>query len=159
MRCVVLLAALTTSTQLACTPSPPGAQSGNDPAVVQSVGQAYLAALRGNNIDSMQMHWTDSVLVLPPGEPILRGRAAVRAWAEAFFQRFRVVEGQFTESHVTISGNLAIERVAFSLTFRPVAGGAPVTDVGKGVHVYRRQADGAWNLTMDIWNSDAAPSP
>ncbi len=37
------------------------------------------------------------------------------------------------------------------------AGGAPVTDVGKYVVVYRRQA-GAWRAVTDIFNSDQGAS-
>lgn len=159
MRRFTHLIALVAAAQLACTSSPPGTQSSGDPAAVRRAGQAYLAALRTSNIDSMLAHWTDSATVLPPNEPVVRGRAAFRAFGEAFFRQLRVVDAEFTESDVTIGGDLAVERVAFSLTLQPVAGGAPITDVGKGVHVYRRQADGTWKLTMDIWNADAPPKP
>jgi ketosteroid isomerase-like protein len=38
--------------------------------------------------------------------------------------------------------------------------GKPVTERGKFVEVWRKQADGAWKCVADIWNSDlAAPAP
>jgi ketosteroid isomerase-like protein len=27
----------------------------------------------------------------------------------------------------------------------------------KGIHIYRRQADGSWKITHDAWNFDAPP--
>ena len=35
-----------------------------------------------------------------------------------------------------------------------VGGQKLAEDVGKGIHVYRRQTDGTWKLQMDVWNSD-----
>lgn len=148
----LLLAGLT-----ACTPSSPAADPRADEAAVRREGEAYLAALRTNDIDSIAAHWTDSMIVMPPNTPMLRGREAVRAWVVAFLEQSRFVDGRFTESAITVSGDLAVERVAFSLTVRPVSGGDPMVDVGKGLHVYQRQADGSWRLAMDIWNANAAP--
>ena len=39
----------------------------------------------------------------------------------------------------------------------PRAGGEAVTETFKGIHVYRRQADGSWKIAQDAWNMDAAP--
>lgn len=154
---VRLLATLLGASLMACTPSPPATDVAGDVASVRREGQAYLAALRTNDIDSIAAHWTDSTVIMPPNAPILRGREAVRAWVVAFLDQMRLVDGRFMESEVAISGDLALERVAFQLTVQPVGGGETVVDVGKGLHVYRRQSDGSWRLVMDIWNADAAP--
>jgi len=53
-----------------------------------------------------------------------------------------------------VAGDVAIERVEYTASAWPAEGGPPVQDVGKGVHVYRRQTDGSWKLAQDIWNSD-----
>ncbi len=36
----------------------------------------------------------------------------------------------------------------------PKRGGRPVHDEGKGIWIWRRQAEGAWKVTRAIWNSD-----
>lgn len=74
-------------------------------------------------------------------------------------KQLKVVEAKFTESEVAASGDLAIERVAFAWTLQPVAGGPPITEIGKGLHVYRRQTDGTWKLIMDAWSADAPAKP
>jgi ketosteroid isomerase-like protein len=138
--------------------SPPADQQLRAAASVRQVGEAYLAAIRSGDVDAMMANWVDDPTVLPPNAPGLRGRDEVRAWAEAFQNRVRVLEAKFTESEVTIGGDLATERLAFTMTLEPAAGGQPVTVTGKGIHVYRRQADGTWKLSLDIWNTDAAPA-
>jgi len=158
MRYVNHLALLAAGAQLACSPSPAPPRS-DDAAAVRRAGEAYLAALRTNNTDSILAHWGDTATVLPPNDTILRDRAALRTWADAFVRQLRVVDARFSESEVMVDGDLATERVAFALTLQPVAGGAPVTEVGKGLHVYRRGPDGTWKLRLDIWNADAPPRP
>jgi ketosteroid isomerase-like protein len=158
-RCLLLSIALSV---LACKPAAPPAAGSTDEATaaaVRRVGEAYLAALRAGDIDAALSQWADSMAVLPPNEPALRGREAFRVWGEAFMKQVKVVDAKFTESEVAASGDLATERVAFVLTLQPMAGGAPMTEIGKGLHVYRRQADGAWRLIMDIWSADAPAKP
>ncbi|MFI5311976.1 MAG: hypothetical protein ACHQQ3_12125 [Gemmatimonadales bacterium] len=52
-------------------------------------------------------------------------------------------------------------RYAGELTLTPKAkGGKPMTQVIKGIHIFKRQADGKWLISQDVWNSDApAPPP
>jgi ketosteroid isomerase-like protein len=130
----------------------------SDVSAVRRVGEGYLAAIRSGDVDAMMAHWGDHPTLLPPNAPGVRGRDEVRAWAQAFQKRVRVTEARFTESEVTIGGDLAAERLAFTMTLEPAAGGAPMILTGKGVHLYRRQADGDWKLSLDIWNADNSPA-
>ena len=69
------------------------------------------------------------------------------------------ISGEYTGAElVAAAGDVAVEHMTFRLTLQPVGGGAPIVDEGKGVHVYRRQADGTWKIALDAWNSNAAPS-
>jgi ketosteroid isomerase-like protein len=36
------------------------------------------------------------------------------------------------------------------------AGADPVDMTNKGIHIYKRQADGSWKMVQDVWNSDQA---
>ena len=147
---------------LGCKPAPAPDRGSTDQATVAAVhrvGEAYLAAVRTGDINAALAQWADSMTVLPPNEPALRGHAAFRAWMEGFMKQLKVVDARFTDSEVTASGDLAIERVGFAWTLQPVAGGDPITEIGKGLHVYRRQTDGVWKLTMDIWSADAPAKP
>jgi ketosteroid isomerase-like protein len=130
----------------------------SDASAVRRVGEGYLAAIRSGDVNAMMAHWADDPTVLPPNAPGVRGRDQVRVWAEAFQKRVRVTDARFTESEVIIGGDLATERLAFTMILEPAAGGTPMILTGKGVHVYRRQADGDWKLSVDIWNADNPPA-
>ena len=140
------------------SPSADQRLAASDASTVRRVGEGYLAAIRSGDVDAMMAHWADNPTVLPPNAPGVRGWDEVRAWAQAFQKRVRVTEARFTESEVAIGGDLAAERLAFTMTLEPAAGGTPVILTGKGVHLYRKQVDGAWKLSLDIWNADNPPA-
>jgi ketosteroid isomerase-like protein len=57
---------------------------------------------------------------------------------------------------VDVVGDVAIERLHYSAV-ATAPSGETTEDVGKGIHSYRRCADGTWQLAQDIWNSDRRP--
>ena len=59
---------------------------------------------------------------------------------------------------MVVSGDLAVHRFTGELTLTPKAGGDAVTEAIKGLHVLRKQADGTWKITQDVWNTDR-PAP
>ena len=52
----------------------------------------------------------------------------------------------------------ATRRAAIGTTAND-AKGKQVNDTGKYVVVFRKQADGAWKVAADIFNSDLPPAP
>jgi ketosteroid isomerase-like protein len=53
-----------------------------------------------------------------------------------------------------VAGEYAFERARYQATIIPKNGGATITESGKHIVVYRRQADGSWKVLWEIWNSD-----
>jgi ketosteroid isomerase-like protein len=68
------------------------------------------------------------------------------------------VSGRYDSSDVVVSGDLAVRRFTGRLTLTPKVGGDPITERVKGLHVRRKQADGSWKITQDVWNVDE-PAP
>ena len=89
----------------------------------------------------------------------MHGLDAVKKWAEETMFSQASVSGRYTSSDVTVSGDLAVARYTGELTITPKAGGAPVTERLKGIHVMKRQPDGSWKIAQDVWNSDAPAGP
>src|SRR6185295_15838251 len=48
----------------------------------------------------------------------------------------------------------AVDQHRWALDSTPKRGGKTVHDEGKGVWIWRRQADGSWKIARAIWNSD-----
>jgi ketosteroid isomerase-like protein len=155
-----IVVAITGAALQACvSKAEPPAQAGqanteNDVAAINAAQDRELAMAATGNADSMATVVTSDAELMPPNEPAVHGLDAVKKWAETMFSQASV-SGRYTSSDVTVSGDLAVARFTGELTITPKAGGAPVTERIKGIHVMKRQPDGSWKIAQDVWNSDA----
>ena len=101
--------------------------------------------------------WAEDAVMMPPGLPPVRGRAAIRQYVEtaANLPGFQI-HWEPESVCVSRSGDLAymIER---NVTTFNDSQGNPVTTYGKVVTVWRKEADGSWRNVVDMWNE--APPP
>jgi uncharacterized protein (TIGR02246 family) len=129
-----------------------------DPALTRA-HEDYLAAINANDAEALLALLTDDAVYRPPHEPAVAGKAAIRSWLEGYFRAYRTRWEKATLELVA-AADWAMERAAERVTDVPLGGGAAVEDVGKGLIIYRRQADGTWKVARDVWNSDRpAPTP
>jgi ketosteroid isomerase-like protein len=138
----------------ACQPQPQPL-SDEDVAAIRGVVQAFNeAALAGDFSTAVESYAGDAVF-MPPNDPIYEGREAEVAHLEATPP---VLSYSSAPVEVDGSGDLAYARGAYSLSL--LVGADTVAMEGKWVHIFRKQPDGSWLITLDIWNSDhPSPSP
>jgi ketosteroid isomerase-like protein len=129
-----------------------GGESAERAAVVR-ITASLLRAVNAADLAGVVEVWSDDGVLMPPHHPSVRGRPEIERYFSELFERTRFTFS-FTASSLHISGDTAFERVEYSVSARPALGGAEAQDVGKGLHVYRREQNGLWKLAMDIWNSD-----
>jgi ketosteroid isomerase-like protein len=80
-------------------------------------------------------------------------RAAVARWGIRPSGAFDA-EFSLAPEEVQIAGpDWAFERGTYDISLTPKAGGEPMQDAGKYITIYRRQSDGSWAMSRDIWNS------
>jgi ketosteroid isomerase-like protein len=106
---------------------------------------AYVVTHRDSMAAAM---FADNGTLMPPNQPLLQGRAAIRAFIKGYPPM-----RHFTASAVDINGraDLAYVRGTYQISFMSGA-----DDHGKYLEVLRRQNDGRWLVIADIFNSDVA---
>ena len=114
-------------------------------------------AAQDRDVERVVSFWADDAIVLPPGSPVVSGKAAIREFVAKSFQTPGFsISWTTTTVAVSRSGDVAYttgtNRVAFS-----TPDGKQAAVEGKAVAVWRRDKDGEWKCVIDIWN-DAAPS-
>ncbi len=132
----------------------PAADVEADRAAIEAVREAEEAAANAGNVDGFMALIAEDAMYLQPNGPPLIGADAVREWLEEFMEATTVEFNRYDTEEVIVSGDLAVERFSGEWTLMPKAGGDPVTEGIKGVHVMERQADGSWKILYDVWNSD-----
>lgn len=150
---------------LAC--SPPAEETGEDmdaqasstedrAALEQSVAD-WDAALNAGDLDALMATYASNPVALPPGGEPVRGAQAVRElWSGFMAQGDVTVENVVEVSRV--SGDLGTAWGRYTLTIEP-EGGETIEDAGKWMAISRRQADGSWKTSANIWNSDSERMP
>ena len=105
--------------------------------------------------------YAQDAIVLRPHAPALQGRAAIQQWL-ATLPPISNAKGQGAE--IVGYGDLAYLRGTYTMTFSIPGVPAPIEEQGKFLQVYRKQSDGLWKMTREIYNSDLplplpAPAP
>jgi uncharacterized protein (TIGR02246 family) len=111
-----------------------------------------LAAVNASDAERCAAVWAADGVLMPPHHPAVHGHQAIVQYFRRLFSRSRF-RFTFTSSHIQLAGDTALERVTYTAFIWPKDDVSSVEDVGKGLHVYRRQQDGSWKLTYDIWNA------
>lgn len=124
-----------------------------DRAKVLRLSRALLQAVNESEVAGVRDVWAIDGTLMPPHHPAVNGRDAITQYFTDLFRRGRFAF-EFTNSSIEVDGNVAIERVQYTVTFFAAGGGTPIHDTGKGLHVFRRQPAGSWQLGLDIWNTD-----
>jgi ketosteroid isomerase-like protein len=114
--------------------------------------QVLKASLAGDVSLIVDMYAEDAV-IMPPNDTTLYGKDEIRSWWEDYFSFFRITSVLETEREITVAGDQAFERESFSATIIPKESGARILDDIRSLSVWRREPDGGWKISHQIWNS------
>ncbi len=124
---------------------------------ISEVREQEMAAINAANVEGFLTVLTEDVIVMPPNEPAINGKDAVESWTQSLLDQF-AVQADYTASDIVVAGDWAFEHFSGNWTLTPNAGGEPIAETFKGIHIYQRQADGSWKIAWDTWNSDNPPA-
>lgn len=124
-----------------------------DHAEVHAVAEALRTSVNAGDVRGILDCWSPDGVLMPPHHSSVRGHAAIAEYFRSVFATRRL-SFAFTDSNVTLLGDVALERLTYTVVATSVTGDVAGEEVGKGLHVYTRQPGGRWRITQDIWNSD-----
>ena len=117
------------------------------------------AASDGRDLDRIVSYWSDDAIILPPGEPPVSGKPAIRDFVARSLQQpgYRI---SWEPIQISLSphANMAYMFEKNQITVDDSTG-TPNTTYGKGLSVWRKDADGVWRCVANAWNVDPTPAP
>lgn len=133
--------------------APPAA--GADEAAIRAQTSSWAKAYNAGDAKGVAAQYADDALLLPPGAPAAKGRAAILDFFTkdvAASQAAGVVFNINPKTDVGVSGNMGWESGSYTATIK-----GNVVESGKFLSVSRKK-DGKWLYIRDTWNADARPA-
>ncbi|MEN8375353.1 MAG: DUF4440 domain-containing protein [Gemmatimonadota bacterium] len=155
------LAIAITLVSAACQPvdQAPSELTAADAEAIRAVDAAATEAGVAGDFDAFAALYTEDAILLPPNAPAVTGRSAIRDyWASVP----PIVAFEIEVEEIVGRGDLAYVQGSYLLELAPPGAPEPIRDNGKFIEIRRRQPDGSWPLSRDIYNSNlpiAAPEP
>ena len=136
----------------ACSGPAPVEFTTKDAGEIRQQHDAFLAAFNAKDITKILDMYAESSVFMPPNEPIIRGKDALRQFYENLVNRQGASDLKMEISEVAGHGPLAYQSGTYEMAVKRGSG----RDRGKYLFVIRKMANG-WKFHYTMWNSDLAP--
>jgi ketosteroid isomerase-like protein len=129
-------------------------------ATVRKADADWAAAASTASVDAWIAFYAADPVVLLPNDQLASGKELLRhAVTRLLALPHLSVAWRPIKVEVARSGDLALLIGAYELRFGD-SRGAPVSDRGRRLEIWRKQADGTWKCSVDTWSSnDAGVAP
>ena len=149
------LAVLAVGCANAPAPPPPDTRAA-DVQAVKDVEAAWLKEMSAKDADKFASYLAEDCSGLYPGAGILNGKAAIKAaWAPYFADPNFSVTFQSTRAMASKGGDMVYSQGTYTSTMTKPKTKKPMTEKGKYLTVYTKQADGSWKVIAETYNSDS----
>ncbi len=139
---------------IACQPKAPADESAAAVAAIRAADAAWSQAFSSRDTNAAVAAVESTGSVAAPNAPIATGPQAIRALFEGIYALpAMTIHWDPTVVQAARSGDLGYTLGTYELSFND-SKGKPVSDKGKYVTVWRKQADGTWKVVVDEFNSD-----
>lgn len=124
-------------------------------AAVKDADMKWSQAAQAHDLAAVDSYYADDAAVLPANAEMITNKAgASKFWMDHLTKN---VDVSWTPMYVEAakSGDMVYDLGSYTMITRPAKGkGATVTDHGKYMAVWKKQADGSWKAEADAWNTD-----
>ncbi|MGO9405092.1 MAG: YybH family protein [Terriglobales bacterium] len=149
------LAVLGVACANAPAPPPPDTRAA-DVQAVKDVEAAWIKDVATKDADKFVSYFAEDASGLYPGAGILNGKAAIKtALAPYFADPNFAMTFQSTRAMASKGGDMVYSQGTYTMTMTNPKTKKPMTDKGKYLTVYTKQADGSWKAVADTYNSDS----
>jgi len=121
-------------------------------AELAAAGEAFLAGFNSGDGAATASHYSENAILMPPNATRVDGRDGIAGyWGAAFEAGVTNLVVESTDFEVL--GDTAIDVGNWQVTV-PDGKGGTMTPTGKYLLVWKRNGDGVWQVSRDIWNDD-----
>jgi uncharacterized protein (TIGR02246 family) len=124
----------------------------------QGVDEAWVAAIKANDLERVVALYADDAVMYPPDEKEARGKAAIRANYQGLLKANTVTDARILETHGKTAGDFSSSWGRGELTLAPKAGG-PATAFEVRFTAIAVKRAGKWLYLVDHASAPMPPPP
>jgi ketosteroid isomerase-like protein len=130
-----------------------------DEAALRKLDDEWSKAAGSRDVEKTISYYSDDAVVMPPNIPTLTGKEPIRTLWKSMLGSPDFSGGwKAAKVEVARSGDLAYVSGSYEFNEKDDSG-KPITDKGKYLEVWKKQADGSWKCIADMFNSDQPAGP
>jgi len=114
----------------------------------------YNTVFADGNVDSLLSFYEDDALRVPPDEALNRGISEIIQVIEEFNAENNYILIETGEIEFRTTENMVVAYSTFVDYWVSKSGGGTTKRDGRWITVWRRQDDGSWKISMEIWNKE-----
>ena len=128
-----------------------------DEAALRNADLQWSKAADAKTADQFVAFFADDAIFLPPNVSAVTSKEAIRRWMSNLMAKPGfALSWQPTKAGVSAGGDMGYTTGLYQLRLTG-QNGKPVSDHGKYLTVWKKQADGGWRVVADTFNSDLPP--
>lgn len=136
-----------------CSKQDSSVDTETDIAAITAMSKARADAFNAGDAAAIAQHFTEEGILMAPGKSVSFGRPAVGAYYAGIFAEFETSLDSYYEE-VEISGDLGFGRGEAKVMLIDKLTGDTTYSSSKYLNIVKKQADGSWQTTHDIWNDN-----
>ena len=149
-------------TLAACTQAPPPAPDTReaDAKAIRDAEATVLKAWNAKDVDKVAAFYAENASFLAPNMPTMNGVAAFKPTIKEMTSdpNFAMAFAA-TKVEVSKSSDYGYSQGTYTLTTTDAKSKKAMTEKGKYLTVYQKQADGSWKAVADTFNADGPATP
>jgi len=127
--------------------------AGGDEKAVRDADEQWSRVAAAKDLDKTVSFYTDRAVVLPPNQAAVTTKDGIRNLWKAFLDSLTDISWKTTRVEMAKSGDMGYLIGTYEMTLKD-----GTKDKGKYCEVWKKQADGKWKVSADMFSSDL-PAP
>ena len=160
-RCLYISCVLGLLALVGCSQAPaPDTREADARALRDGEVAAFTKDWSGKDADRIAAHYTADGNVMVPNFPIMTGKDAIgKALKEVLADPNWSLSLQAVQVEVSKGGDFGYARGTYVTTSTDPATRKAISEKGRFLTIFRKEADGSWKAVQDINNAEAPPVP
>src|SRR5438270_6170573 len=123
--------------------------AGADEKAVRDADAEWSKVAGAKDLDKTVSFYADDAMVLPPNQSMVASKAGIRNLWKGFLDSLTEISWKTTRVEMAKSGEMGYLIGTYAMTMKD-----GTKDTGKYCEVWKKQADGKWKVTADMFSSD-----